>query len=95
MKTSEIKPMLCFDFKPQVFSHSRLLIKVQDHHLMLYSIFFGQDPCFITNQTDYEPYDKLKELSGAIMWPQDVKGMEESSDDGAMLGYVSITLMFV
>ena len=49
-----------------------------------------QDPCFITNTTDYEPYDRLKNISGAVMWPDGITGVDDyKEDDGAMLGYVS------
>ena len=52
--------------------------------------FALQDPCFITNTTDYEPYDRLKNISGAVMWPDGITGVDDyKEDDGAMLGYVS------
>ncbi|XP_063403845.1 maltase-glucoamylase-like [Mytilus trossulus] len=47
------------------------------------------DPCFTTNTSGYEPYDRLKAISGAVMWPQELQGVEDYKDgDGAMLGYV-------
>ena len=44
----------------------------------------------ITNKTGYEPYDRLRNISGAVMWPDDLDGVDDYKDtDGAMLGYVS------
>ena len=58
--------------------------------IAVYYSFVSQDPCFITNKTGYEPYDRLRNISGAVMWPDDLDGIEEYKDtDGAMLGYVS------
>ncbi|KAL5015728.1 hypothetical protein ScPMuIL_005317, partial [Solemya velum] len=48
------------------------------------------DPFFVTNVSDYEPYDRLKAISGAVKWPAiDPTVPDDSRDsDGAVLGYV-------
>lgn len=69
-----------------IFSKGMFLAEV-------YFIFDTQDPCLITNESGYEPYDRLRNISGAVMWPDDLDGIDEYKDtDGAMLGYVSFII---
>ena len=51
-----------------------------------------QDPCLISNVSGYEPYEKMKAVSGNIMWESgDTTVQANSSDEtGALLGYVSL-----
>lgn len=50
---------------------------------------FVQDPCVITNVTNYEPYEKMKQVRANIVWPSDFTVPANSSDeDGSILGYV-------
>ncbi|KAK7508259.1 hypothetical protein BaRGS_00000498, partial [Batillaria attramentaria] len=47
------------------------------------------DPALIVNETNYEPYEKIKQVNGYINWPSDVTPPSGSaSSEGAMLGYV-------
>ncbi|KAJ8305351.1 hypothetical protein KUTeg_015896 [Tegillarca granosa] len=46
------------------------------------------DPCFITTEKNYEPYDELKKVNGAVMWASGGGRADNRDTDGAMLGYV-------
>ncbi|XP_025110817.1 maltase-glucoamylase, intestinal-like [Pomacea canaliculata] len=47
------------------------------------------DPCVITNVTNYEPYERMKQVRANIVWPSDFTVPANSSDeDGSILGYV-------
>ncbi|OWF38082.1 sucrase-isomaltase, intestinal-like [Mizuhopecten yessoensis] len=45
------------------------------------------DPCFVSNVSGYEPYDRLSQIRGGVMWHG---GVENDTKDvtGAILGYV-------
>ncbi|XP_050403277.1 maltase-glucoamylase [Patella vulgata] len=48
------------------------------------------DPCLITNETNYEPYERMKEVDGNIKWSNDTTSLPANSSDetGAILGFV-------
>ncbi|XP_061182189.1 maltase-glucoamylase-like [Saccostrea echinata] len=46
------------------------------------------DPTLISNVSGYEPYEKMKAARGSIMWPKNYSIPLDSSDSGALLGYV-------
>ncbi|XP_041359340.1 maltase-glucoamylase, intestinal-like [Gigantopelta aegis] len=47
------------------------------------------DPTLISNETNYEPYEKMKAVGANIKWPENVTKPEGSFDsDRAILGYV-------
>ncbi|KAK7501086.1 hypothetical protein BaRGS_00007571 [Batillaria attramentaria] len=47
------------------------------------------DPCIISNETDYEPYETMKAVKGNIQWPSDFPAPEGSADtDNSMFGFV-------
>lgn len=61
------------------------------NYLHQYSIFLSiQDPTLISNVSGYEPYERIKAVRGSIMWPQNYSIPHDSSDNGAVLGYVRI-----
>lgn len=58
-------------------------------HQFTYSYFWPiQDPTLISNVSGYEPYERIKAIRGSIMWPQNYSIPHDSSDNGAVLGYV-------
>ncbi|XP_076463033.1 putative maltase-glucoamylase 2 [Babylonia areolata] len=47
------------------------------------------DPCLISNQSDYEPYDEMKKAKANIRWPVNFDIPNGSADtDDSMFGYV-------
>lgn len=50
-----------------------------------------QDPTLISNVSGYEPYQRIKAVRGSIMWPENYNIPHDSSDNGAVLGYVCKT----
>ncbi|ESP05177.1 hypothetical protein LOTGIDRAFT_102400, partial [Lottia gigantea] len=47
------------------------------------------DPCIVSNETNYQPYDDIRQISGSIMWPDNFNIPDGSADtDKAMFGYV-------
>ncbi|XP_071117585.1 maltase-glucoamylase-like isoform X2 [Haliotis cracherodii] len=48
------------------------------------------DPALVSNETDYEPYERMKAVRGNIMWPNSSVSIPGGSQDtdGAILGYV-------
>ena len=55
-----------------------------------------QDPTLIYDVPDYEPYDNLTAIEGAIKWPQEYNAPDEDKDStNALLGYVCfMSLLF-
>lgn len=53
-----------------------------------------QDPTLISNVSGYEPYERIRAVRGSIMWPKNYNIPHDSSDNGAVLGYVSECLLF-
>lgn len=52
---------------------------------------FQQDPCIISNWTDYEPYEKFKQADANVKWPAEANPPYGSVDDDlSILGYVRI-----
>lgn len=45
------------------------------------------DPCFVSNVSGYEPYDRLTQIGGGVMWHGGVENDTKDST-GAILGYV-------
>lgn len=61
-------------------------------HQFTYSFFWSiQDPTLISNVSGYEPYERIKAVRGSIMWPENYNIPHDSSDNGAVLGYVRKT----
>ena len=59
---------------------------------MLCGVSTAQDPCFIVNATDYEPYELGKARDIYVKWPNaSVMPLEDFlvTNSTAMLGYVS------
>nr|KAG5709612.1 hypothetical protein BaRGS_001662 [Batillaria attramentaria] len=47
------------------------------------------DPCIISNESDYEPYERMKDVQGNVLWPTDFTVPDGSADsDNSMLGFV-------
>uniref|UniRef100_A0A0B7B0J4 Glycoside hydrolase family 31 TIM barrel domain-containing protein n=1 Tax=Arion vulgaris TaxID=1028688 RepID=A0A0B7B0J4_9EUPU len=52
-------------------------------------IIYILDPCMISNDTNYLPYEEIKKIGGNIKWAKGISVPANSSDsDGAILGYV-------
>ena len=60
-------------------------------HLTTHLLFFLQDPTLIYDVPNYEPYDNLTAIQGAIKWPDTYNAPNEDKDStNALLGYVSV-----
>ncbi|XP_046544792.1 LOW QUALITY PROTEIN: sucrase-isomaltase, intestinal-like [Haliotis rubra] len=47
------------------------------------------DPCLISNETNYEPYERMKAARANIKWPSDYTAPDDMKDEtNAVLGYV-------
>uniref|UniRef100_A0A2C9KG08 P-type domain-containing protein n=1 Tax=Biomphalaria glabrata TaxID=6526 RepID=A0A2C9KG08_BIOGL len=52
-------------------------------------IIYILDPCMISNETDYYPYEEMKRNNCNIKWAPNVTVPDDAKDtDGALLGYV-------
>ncbi|KAK3096704.1 hypothetical protein FSP39_002561 [Pinctada imbricata] len=46
------------------------------------------DPFFISNNTNYEPYEMIKKVSGAVMWREGYGDDSNTDPTGALLGWI-------
>ncbi|CAL1536418.1 unnamed protein product [Lymnaea stagnalis] len=52
-------------------------------------VIYILDPCMISNETNYHPYEEMKKYGNNIKWSPNATVPEDAKDtDGALLGYV-------